>query len=59
MDSMSFSRNGAPHCGTGVPARQIAENGLEIDQTPGRCKRRPSNGLTAGPGSMRAYRSSY
>ena len=26
----------APQCGTGVVARQIAENGLEIGQTPGR-----------------------
>ena len=45
------AETGAPRCGTGVPARQIAENGLEITPGPNcreRCKQRPSNGLTPG-----------
>jgi len=32
----------APQCGTGVLARQIAENGLEIGQTPERLSEAPS-----------------
>jgi hypothetical protein len=38
----AYARAGAPapQCGTGVLARQIAENGLEISQTPYRCLQR-------------------
>src|SRR5262245_9084912 len=35
----------APQCGTGVLARQIAENGLEIGQTPVKSSRAPIIGL--------------
>src|SRR6516165_4490169 len=38
-----FREAQAPQCGTGVLARQICENALEIGQSAGRRKRLPSN----------------